>query len=46
MRKFVAADNDDGANGLIKYSIVHQGSAFTMNEETGELFIDKVRGYS
>ena len=35
-----------GVNGQVKYSIVHQpnqrGNKFTVDEETGELFTNKV----
>ena len=39
-------DNDKGVNGQVKYSIVQQpnqkGTKFTVDEETGEVFTNKV----
>ena len=41
-----ATDDDKGVNGQVKYSIVQQpnqkGTKFTVDEETGELFTNKV----
>lgn len=45
--KVHATDEDKGVNGQVKYSIVRQpnqkGVKFTVNEETGEVFTNKVR---
>jgi hypothetical protein len=42
-----ATDADKGVNGQVKYSIVQQpnqkGTKFTVDEETGEIFTNKVR---
>ena len=44
--KVHAFDKDNGVNGQVKYSIVQQpnqkGTKFTVDEETGELFTNKV----
>ena len=44
--KVHALDKDKGVNGQVKYSIVQQpnqkGTKFTVDEETGELFTNKV----
>lgn len=44
--KVHATDEDKGVNGQVKYSIVRQpnqkGVKFTVNEETGEVFTNKV----
>ena len=44
--KVHALDKDNGVNGQVKYSIVQQpnqkGTKFTVDEETGELFTNKV----
>ena len=44
--KVNAVDKDKGVNGQVKYSIVQQphqkGTKFTVDEETGELFTNKV----
>ena len=41
-----ATDADKGVNGQVKYSIVQQpnqkGTKFTVDEETGEIFTNKV----
>ncbi len=45
--KVHATDEDKGVNGQVKYSIVRQpnqkGVKFTVNEETGEVFTNKVK---
>ena len=44
--KVHASDVDKGVNGQVKYMIVQQphqkGTKFTVDEETGELFTNKV----
>lgn len=44
--KVHAVDEDKGVNGQVKYSIVQQpnqkGAKFTVNQETGEIFTNKV----
>ena len=45
--KVHAVDRDKGVNGQVKYSIVQQpnqkGTKFSIDEETGEVFTNKVR---
>ena len=44
-----ATDADKGVNGQVKYSIVQQpnqkGTKFTVDEETGEIFTNKVPSF-